>query len=109
MPESTILNNNSQLALTHLRTRTSSTEQTPLQATSGAPFTFTSTPRHTATKAKRYATANGITEKNQQQAWFELRVPKKGITVTARAATVGHQELVEKTRPSSNLHYYSPL
>jgi hypothetical protein len=62
-----------------------------------------------ATKAKRYATANRTAEKNQQQAWFELRVPKKGITVTARAATVGHQELVEKTRPSSNLHYYSPL
>jgi hypothetical protein len=41
------MHENSQSALTKLRARTSSTEQTPPQATSGAPFTFTFTPRHT--------------------------------------------------------------
>jgi hypothetical protein len=62
------------------------------------------TPRH---KSKKIRNSKRNEKESAAALVRTVKCPKKDVTVTASAATVGYQELVVKTCPSSNLHYYS--
>jgi hypothetical protein len=71
------LHDNSQSASTQLRANRAPSKRHHKPPVASLSLSLARRATLTATKAKRYATANGMIVKNQQQAWFELRVQKK--------------------------------